>query len=43
MTMIQDAQFGLVTLVTSDALPSWNPGDEFEAARIRAPSKTAGG
>lgn len=41
MTMIQDAQFGLVVVVKS--LPSWNPGDELEAARKRAPSETAEG
>ena len=37
--MIEDAQLGLavgVAVGNSDALPSWKPGDEFEAARLQA-------
>ncbi len=37
--MIQDAQLGLLTgwvVAQADAMPTWNAGDEFEAARQRA-------
>jgi Zn-dependent M28 family amino/carboxypeptidase len=37
--MIQDAQLGLLSgwlIAQADTLPSWNPGDEFEAVRKRA-------
>ncbi|HUP24622.1 MAG TPA: M28 family peptidase [Thermoanaerobaculia bacterium] len=37
--MIEDAQLGLavgVAVGNSDAMPSWKPGDEFEAARLSA-------
>ena len=36
---VEDAQLGLavgVAVGNSDALPSWKPGDEFEAARLQA-------
>jgi hypothetical protein len=36
---IEDAQLGLavgVAVGNSDAMPSWKPGDEFEAARLSA-------
>jgi hypothetical protein len=37
--MILDAQVGLYSawlIAQSDSLPTWNPGDEFEAARRSA-------
>jgi Zn-dependent M28 family amino/carboxypeptidase len=37
--MIRDAQFGFLAglvIANADALPTWNPGDEFEAARKAA-------
>jgi Zn-dependent M28 family amino/carboxypeptidase len=37
--MTQEAQLGLycgVVIANSDALPAWQPGDEFEAARLAA-------
>jgi Zn-dependent M28 family amino/carboxypeptidase len=37
--MIRDAQFGFLaglTIANADAMPTWNPGDEFEAARQAA-------
>ncbi len=37
--MIEDAQLGLYSgwlIAQADAMPSWNPGDEFEAARKSA-------
>jgi Zn-dependent M28 family amino/carboxypeptidase len=37
--MIQDAQFGFLAgliIANADAMPTWNPGDEFEAARKAA-------
>ena len=37
--MIEDAQLGFLAgwlIAQSDALPTWNHGDEFEAARIKA-------
>ncbi len=37
--MIEDARLGFWTglsIAISDEMPRWNPGDEFEAARIRA-------
>lgn len=37
--MIEDAQLGFfvgLLVANADELPSWNPGDEFEAARKRA-------
>jgi Zn-dependent M28 family amino/carboxypeptidase len=37
--MIEDAQLDMLSawlIAQSDTLPSWNPGDEFEAARQRA-------
>ena len=43
--MIEDAQMNLMTgwlIAQADAMPSWKPGDEFEAARKRALSAAAG-
>jgi Zn-dependent M28 family amino/carboxypeptidase len=37
--LVQDAQFNFLVglrLANADAMPSWNPGDEFEAARLAA-------
>ena len=37
--MIEDAQLALFSgwlIAQADALPTWNPGDEFEAARKNA-------
>lgn len=37
--MVEDAQFGFwagLIVANSTALPAWNPGDEFEAARLEA-------
>jgi Zn-dependent M28 family amino/carboxypeptidase len=37
--MVQDAQFGFwagLIVANADAMPAWNPGDEFEAARVEA-------
>jgi Zn-dependent M28 family amino/carboxypeptidase len=37
--MIEDAQLGLLAgwlIAQADAMPTWNPGDEFEAARTNA-------
>jgi hypothetical protein len=37
--MIEDAQLGLLAgwqIAQADAMPTWNPGDEFEAARKSA-------
>jgi Zn-dependent M28 family amino/carboxypeptidase len=37
--MIRDAQFGFLAgliVANADAMPTWNPGDEFEAARQKA-------
>ena len=37
--LVEDAQFGYyagLLIADADALPSWHPGDEFEAARLRA-------
>jgi len=42
--MIDDAQLGFFTgwlISENDALPAWNPGDEFEAARKRALAQSA--
>jgi Zn-dependent M28 family amino/carboxypeptidase len=42
--MIQNAQLGFYAgwvIDQADAMPSWNPGDEFEAARKRALSTTS--
>jgi Zn-dependent M28 family amino/carboxypeptidase len=44
--MIEDAQMDLMDgwlIAQADAMPSWNPGDEFEAARKRALSAVAAG
>jgi Zn-dependent M28 family amino/carboxypeptidase len=44
--MIEDAQMDLMAgwlIAQADAMPSWNPGDEFEAARKRALSAAAAG
>lgn len=44
--MIEDAQMDLMDgwlIAQADAMPSWNPGDEFEAARKRALSAAAAG
>jgi Zn-dependent M28 family amino/carboxypeptidase len=44
--MIEDAQLGFYTgLVVADttAMPTWNPGDEFEAARKKALAEVAKG
>jgi len=43
--MIEDAQMNLMTgwlIAQADAMPSWKPGDEFEAARKRALTAAAG-
>ena len=37
--MIRDAQFGFLVgllVANAEAMPTWNPGDEFEAARKAA-------
>jgi hypothetical protein len=37
--MIDDAQMGFLAgwlIAQADALPTWNPGDEFEARRKQA-------
>ena len=37
--MIEDAQLGFfigLAVANADRMPTWNPGDEFEAARKRA-------
>ncbi|HEY8519915.1 MAG TPA: M28 family peptidase [Gammaproteobacteria bacterium] len=37
--MVEDARFGFFAghlIANADELPRWNPGDEFEAARLRA-------
>jgi hypothetical protein len=37
--MVEDARLGFycgMAVATADALPAWNPGDEFEAARQAA-------
>jgi len=37
--LVEDAQFGYyagLKIADADALPAWHPGDEFEAARLRA-------
>lgn len=37
--MVQDAQLGMLSgwlIAQADAMPTWDPGDEFEAARKRA-------
>ncbi|HEV2284990.1 MAG TPA: M28 family peptidase [Steroidobacteraceae bacterium] len=44
--MIEDAQMDLMDgwlIAQADAMPSWNPGDEFEAARRRALRAAAAG
>jgi len=36
---VQDAKLGYwcgLIIANSDAMPAWNPGDEFEAARKQA-------
>jgi Zn-dependent M28 family amino/carboxypeptidase len=41
--MVQDAQFGFLAgliVANADVLPSWNPGNEFEAARAAAIAAT---
>ena len=43
--LIQDAQLGFYAghlIDQADAMPTWNPGDEFEAARKRALSAATG-
>ncbi len=42
--MVQDAQANFLVglrLANADAMPSWNPGDEFEAARLEALQQAA--
>jgi len=42
--MVEDAQLGLLSgwlIAQADAMPIWNPGDEFEAERARALARTA--
>ncbi len=42
--MVQDAQAAFlmgVRIADDDAMPSWNPGDEFEAARLEALQQAA--
>ena len=37
--MIEDAKLDMLSawlVAQADAMPTWNPGDEFEAARKRA-------
>jgi Zn-dependent M28 family amino/carboxypeptidase len=37
--MVEDAQFGFwagLIVTNADTMPAWNPGDEFEAARLAA-------
>jgi hypothetical protein len=37
--MVEDAQIGFWTayiVANADAMPTWTPGDEFEAARKKA-------
>jgi Zn-dependent M28 family amino/carboxypeptidase len=44
--MIEDAQIGFyagLTIAQNPNLPTWNPGDEFEAARKKALAAVAGG
>ncbi len=44
--MIEDAQLGFyagLTIAQNPALPTWNPGDEFEAARKKALAAVANG
>jgi Zn-dependent M28 family amino/carboxypeptidase len=43
--MIEDAQLGFYSgwlIAQADALPTWNPGDEFEAARKKALAALSG-
>ncbi|HVR42789.1 MAG TPA: M28 family peptidase [Thermoanaerobaculia bacterium] len=43
--MIEDAQLSFyagASIATMDAMPAWNPGDEFEAARKKALAEVAG-
>ena len=43
--MIEDAQLGFYSgwlVAQADAMPAWNPGDEFEAARKKALAAAAG-
>jgi len=43
--MIEDARLGFWTalaIANADEMPSWKPGDEFEAARIEAINATSG-
>ncbi len=43
--MVLDARFGFLAglaVANADALPAWNPGDEFEAARKAALAEAAG-
>jgi Zn-dependent M28 family amino/carboxypeptidase len=43
--MIEDAQLAMLSawlIAQADAMPTWNPGDEFEAARKRALSAVGG-
>jgi Zn-dependent M28 family amino/carboxypeptidase len=43
--MVDDAQLGFyigVEVGNAHAMPTWNPGDEFEAARKQAIAKAAG-
>ena len=44
--MIEDAQLGMLSgwiAAQADAMPTWNPGDEFEAARKKALAALTGG
>jgi len=43
--MIEDAQLAMLSawlVAQADAMPSWKPGDEFEAARKRALAAVGG-
>jgi len=43
--MIEDAQLVMLStwlIAQADALPTWKPGDEFEAARKQALAAVAG-
>jgi hypothetical protein len=44
--MVEDAQLGFyagLAIADADEMPSWNPGDEFEEARLEALSMLGGG
>ncbi len=44
--MIEDTRLGFVVgleVANADEMPKWNPGDEFERARLEALRETAAG